>query len=468
MRAGMFVFDLLFARKKVNRDSCRKARTAREFDGRPQHGLPRAAPFAKLVRNVGISLVKDHWRWPLTSFSKIGKRKMSSIPHRDTGAASRPGLWARLVFATGISLLAALIFWALKDTQHDNHRLIVQMILDGEADWPPNFLYYALVAGLGEIVGQDDTFLMPATVLIAWAVGAKAFFTTSIITAIAPNAPLGGVCLVTTVLLFIFPLPVTFMLDISSHFTRGNFTPNVWHNSTTMFLMPFALAAFLLQARNLEQQGNENIGSLTAWIAVGMLVKPSFFFAYAPTTALFLAGQFQTTARRWLGAVPLIVGTLMIGFLFVAIYTFQQGNIYEQPSHVVIRPFFAWSLTTPPETFHLALLASFIVPISYFAFRLKPERPIWLSYSLLLTAVAMLIYILLSETGPRFWHGNFYWQTVVCGFLLHTVIAADLLEKWTLGLHRKRVAICAALFLAMFVSGIAYLVRLIFLGVSVP
>jgi len=49
--------------------------------------------------------------------------------------------------------------------------------------------------------------------------------------------------MVSFTLLFVFSLP-SVQVFTNKFYYLGQFTPNVWHNSTTIFLMPFALLLF--------------------------------------------------------------------------------------------------------------------------------------------------------------------------------------------------------------------------------
>lgn len=382
--------------------------------------------------------------------------------------AMRSGRTGQAIFLAIVMTVTAALIWVLRDTYHDDHRGIAAAIMNGNAEWPPNFLYYALVGGLGRLISAGDDLLVPAMALLAVAVGAKALLTLRFFAEIAPTVSARAAMVSVFLLLFIFPVPVAYLLDLTIHYHKGGFPPNVWHNSTTMALMPFALAAFLLQVHSFEGDISGRVFALTALIVIGILIKPSFFFAYGPATALWLVFFRAPFSARMLAALPIVAGGALTLLLYLGIYKLQQGNLYEDPSSLALRPFRAWSLMTTPDTFFMNFVASFAAPLLFMALALRPERPLWFAYALTLNVVAVAIFVLLSETGPRDWHGNFLWQAIVCSFILHAVIAADIHQKWVTRTARWRVAFIAFVYAMMTVSGVFYLARLILFGVKLP
>lgn len=72
---------------------------------------------------------------------------------------------------------------------------------------------------------------------------------------------------------------------------------------------------------------------------------------------------------------------------------------------------------------------------------------------------AVLVFVLLTETGARAPDGNFYWQVVVSSFIFHTVILSELLEARAAGEKLARVWICWSAYGLMVASGVFYVAR---------
>ncbi|RZW08662.1 MAG: hypothetical protein EX266_05270 [Rhodobacteraceae bacterium] len=377
---------------------------------------------------------------------------------------------ATLLFSACIAALSFAIFWSIGDVATDNaeHSETAVKIWAGDADWPPNFLYFALLGLLGKMVGDTGELVTSSCILLAFAVGAKAFLTYGLLGELAPGSQRATRAATALALLVCFPIPVAFLVGATLSYFLGNIPPNVWHNSTTIFLMPLALSAFVLQVRDFDEASTRRVPAIMVLIVIGIVVKPSFFFAYAPATLVWLAFASRQAGQLIKGSVPIIAGGVVTGVLYVLIYHLQQGSLHDQASGVSIGPFAVWSRVMPAAEIPLAIIASFLAPLTYIVLGFRPNRTTFVGYAALLMGFATLIFVFVVETGPRATHGNFFWQTVVCSYLLHTVLAADLLDKWSSGGNRGRILGCGAIFLAMAISGLIYLYRLIALDVFLP
>ena len=197
--------------------------------------------------------------------------------------------WGHFLYSILIGLIAAFILAAIFDEDADTfgHVATARLVFAGDADWPPNFLFYWVLGTVAEIAGDTD-FVETAHILLAIAVAAKAYITLQIMASLAPRSTLFGRTGTTTLLVFAFPIPFTLLLGISLHFYLGSIPLNVWHNATTIFLMPIASLTFLIQARDLDADQPKHTLLITFLIVIGILIKPSYFFAYAPAMVLLL------------------------------------------------------------------------------------------------------------------------------------------------------------------------------------
>lgn len=376
----------------------------------------------------------------------------------------------RLAFSLIIALISAPIFVAFRETASDNitHTAVAASLWAGEAEWPPNFLYFFTLGLFGWMIGDTTQLELSTTILLSAAVGLKAFLTTVLFKSLAPRVAFVTNAAATTVLVFSFALPVTFLLGLNNAYYLGNITPNVWHNSTTIFLMPFAFGAFMLQARDLEAGTTRHVGMISFLVIIGLFVKPSFFFAYAPATALWILIRFKRIDHPLSAARPIVLGGIVTAGIYFAVYHLNQGSFQHEDSGVAISPFTVWTYFVPAKHIPIALFGSFLAPILYLAFGLRPARSAWMAYAVLLMAFGLLLFALVTETGPRQGHGNFSWQTIVCAYLLHAVVIADLLRRWTEDRADWRIICVAVVYGAMFLSGLGYLYRVIGLGAPLP
>lgn len=403
---------------------------------------------------------------PYTSTTPQDTRNATSI--EDTGA--RPDLILRLFYSLLVALVSAPIFIAFRETASDNitHTAVAASLWVGEGEWPPNFLYFFLLGLFGWLIGDTTQLELSATIVLSFAVGLKAFLTTELLKWLAPRVGFTANVTATTILLFSFALPVTFLLGLNNAYYLGNITPNVWHNSTTIFLMPFAIGAFMLQARDLEAGTTRHVVAISILVVAGLLVKPSFYFAYAPATALWILVRFRHIDRPLVAVRPIVLGGIVTMGIYVAVYHLNQGSFHREESGIAFSPFTVWNYFVPAKHIPLAVFVSFLAPLLYLVFGFRPARATWLAYAALLLACGLVVFALATETGPRQIHGNFSWQTVVCVYLLHAVIIAELLRKWTYGQRDWRILSIAAVYVAMFVAGLGYLYRVMALGAPLP
>jgi hypothetical protein len=106
---------------------------------------------------------------------------------------------------------------------------------------PGNFLLYLLLAIFSGFTPEPGRMLSALVVVIAAATAAKAWLSVIFVSAESRRAqlrraPVFGI-VAAALCLFTFSPPV-------ANIYLGQIPPNVWHNSTTMLLMPFAIGMF--------------------------------------------------------------------------------------------------------------------------------------------------------------------------------------------------------------------------------
>ena len=137
-------------------------------------------------------------------------------------------------------------------------------------------------------------------------------------------------------------------------------------------------------------------------------------------------------------------------------------------SEVIVAPFQVW-LTWAKHPFSniitsFAFLFCFIL-VKFFYYK----KDIEVIYSLMLLVISLLVFFLLAESGPRFKHGNFYWQIPISLLIVNMVFIKKILffpfKESSLILSLRRLFIqnkLIMLFYSMqFISGIVYLVNIV-------
>jgi hypothetical protein len=135
------------------------------------------------------------------------------------------------------------------------------------------------------------------------------------------------------------------------------------------------------------------------------------------------------------------------------------GNIHSEAGGVKFNPLSVWSHYSP--NILLSVLMSILFPVVYLIFFWRELfENLLLRYATLLFIVAVLIMATISETGPREFHGNFFWQAYVTNYIFFVAIAVSFVEKLftTKPTQIRNLLILSALGL-QFVAGVAYLIR---------
>lgn len=373
-----------------------------------------------------------------------------------------------------IFLLAAVYYYALLfvfdvKTDIQLHTRVVSNIVEGR-DFPPNFLYFIAVYAAAFFQNNYQSLLYGSLIVIALTIAYKFFVTVRLFesetglgerfdknTAVLISN-LAGFCLVTT---FCIYLPKE--LGLTKYVYLGQLPPNVWHNSTTIFLIPFAVLLYWYSYQLLEK-----FEIKTLWWVIGMaflnnLIKPSFFLCFAVVFPLMALIKFKLRKEFFLCLIPVVFGFALIILEYIAIYKFgSYGRAGE--SSIAIEPFGWWRVYA--EYISISFLISVAFPLSYllFYFNRVKDQP-FLYYAYLLFSAATGIMIIFVEKGPRETDGNFFWQIIAANYILFLAVAIDftkhLLRERKLNI---RDMIIASVFALHLFSGWIYLAKMLFRG----
>ena len=93
-------------------------------------------------------------------------------------------------------------------------------------------------------------------------------------------------------LLLVCPIPYANPFNPLVNYFLGKVSPNIWHNSTTIFLMPFAILLFWKSYQVLSGTQKENTLLISMLVILNVFIKPSFFFVYVSVFPILLLFQF--------------------------------------------------------------------------------------------------------------------------------------------------------------------------------
>ena len=274
-------------------------------------------------------------------------------------------------------------------------------------------------------------------------------------------------------MLFVFAIPIPSYLSDDKFMYIGNYVPNVWHNSTILFLFPFALLLFDLSYRQLQEFNSRRNIWILLLIVLNLVIKPSYFFVFIIVYPILLLVRYKFNKEFWLSILPLVIGFFFLMLEYWVIYKTQKPS-GKDASSVIFMPFYrnpAFADGKIPTFEDLSMIPvsmffSLLFPLLYTLLNLSKllkSRLFW--YTFLSFIVSVLIFFFISESGPRALHGNFYWQIVVCTWFCFFVALLSLLKDFkTLGKTFKNMAL-ATLFSIHVIIGMIYFARILITGI---
>lgn len=331
---------------------------------------------------------------------------------------------------------------------------------------PP--LYYQSVKIIDRLIGNYD-FIRSSILILTIACLAKyqitnLYFREKIDTISFPS-------LVIFSLMFVAPLAV-------SNFDKlylGKFTSTIWHNSTSIFVFPLSLLLFLCSLKYLHQPTLKRIIVILLISLLVLLAKPSFLFPFVIVFPLISLLKFGISKRLFWYTV----GTALIIFVCMM---WQKQVIYKSSvldkliynsseSKVYLAPFRVWLSWTKNPAW--SIISSFLIVISFALLKFREyKKDIDVIFAFLLVLFSLLIFFVLAESGPRFNHGNFYWQIPISIFILHMVLIKKLIfqPEYVQNGHvniakvLKNNILISFCYAVQFISGLIYTGRIIVEG----
>lgn len=336
-------------------------------------------------------------------------------------------------------------------------------------DWIENWLMFRTISVLSTRSNDIHVLSIVGVAVLSMMAFIKVFVSSQILSAetgiaeLAPGerrAATGIVAASVLLLQFAFSLPRGI-----HNFYIGQFPANVWHNPTTMALMPFAL---MLWWQGVHYVRRPRLTTL-AWIVllgvVNVLVKPSFFMSFA--IVLTLASMIAHRVRKPFWELVAALAAPAILMLAQAGTLFGASDSEFSTTSVVVAPFHVWGHYSNSFTHSLAVSLAFplavFVRFSRASIANLSTRLAWANF-----VVALAIFVTLSETGVREFHGNFSWQMIVATYILFLTSLAVAISQW---FHRGDRGLSAldwvivGVFAAHVGSGAFYLCRWFTFGV---
>jgi hypothetical protein len=224
----------------------------------------------------------------------------------------------------------------------------------------------------------------------------------------------------------------------------GDIKPNILHNPTTIFAMPFALGLFLYAVRHLRRPSLKSAFVLSVLMVVSTLAKPNYVLAFAPCLVLAVLAELGPLADRVLRIATAFA--LPVALLYV------QSKLLGG-SAMVFSPFTVWQRSTPsiPVSILVGLAFPLSVLLSYPG-RFEDEIGLKLAWAVM---VSSIVEFATFVEPARALDNNWHWGMHIADHILFLVSCEFLLRQP----NDRRKLLCYGFFLAHCVSGTIYLGR---------
>ncbi len=264
-------------------------------------------------------------------------------------------------------------------------------------------------------------------------------------------------------LMFVFPLILPFLEG--SHWYLGKFTPTIWHNSTSVLVLPMCMMMYFEARKWLQSSGSISYGLVLLWGLLVLLTKPSFLFVFIPAFPVAWFLYYRSFARGFWHTL-LISSLLMIGVWIEKSLIYQESVfgdwIYSnsESAKIGVMRFYVFRSLSDSEIWDVVSSFLFVgISITLLWPELKVQPEFW--WNMLMVLGGMFLYFTFVETGNRVLDGNFYWQIPISLFLLHLLLISQLVRS-KISTGKKQ--ILWTIFALQVISGIAYLVRWVLTG----
>jgi len=344
------------------------------------------------------------------------------------------------------------------------HAAFAREMLSGVRPTAGNFMFYWLVNIVSLFSGNIRFSEISLCLLLAGATTYRLYWSQKKIVAVTANGKnsrsdywLSFGFAVSLLFVFAIPIP-SYSLDEFMYI--GNYVPNVWHNSTVLFVFPFALLLFEQSYRQLTQYDAQRNNWILLFIFLNVFIKPSYFFVFVSVYPLLLLLKYKLKKEFWQGILPVMIGLVFLGLEFWSIYL-TKDPFSNEKSSVIFQPFYSSPLFPDLWPMPYAFVFSLFFPLLYSAFNfniVRKSQLFW--FSSLSFIVSVFIYLFIAETGPRATHGNFYWQIVICTWICFFVSLMALLKDFKQQGNTFKNSLLLSVYGVQVMMGIIYFVRL--------
>jgi hypothetical protein len=367
------------------------------------------------------------------------------------------------VFLLGLFVYGGFVFW------HKGSDIRAHVIILIKEGYPSNFLYYLSLdlvtffkRDLNELLAAA-VMLLSATLVFKYTMTLKflsLFDLNKEITTRQQNLK------ITFFALLLFAVPSAQFLAWGKYYS-GQITPNVWHNSTVMYLMPVAIYNIyqIFSIVNENSSKTSNYWWLSAVMLISIFIKPSYFFIVAPTLSFFVL--FGNLNKKFL--ISVVIGAIAVVVQYILIYRYNSNYVLQDKSGIDISFLESWKTQLRNYWFMVvpAFFGSLLFPIYHIFLNYgRLKKSFHFKFLVLMFLIAFVIFLFVIETGPRRAHGNFGWQMVVANYFLFIYLVKDWYNNRDFVLSKYKTLITKILFNLHLMAGVVYVIRVALFGLQ--
>lgn len=346
------------------------------------------------------------------------------------------------IFVLMVGIFAYIMFVIKWNSDLCAHTYIAQQMLEEHRLFSTNFLMYFLINLLTFFTGAKYPMRAVLVLLLAAANTAKY---TIVREAFREWTSSKTAKLASFSMLFVYIIPLMYFLKplgiflSADNMYMGYYVPNVWHNSTILCMMPFAIACYLLSVKQFKQYTNRRNKYISLFLVLSVLVKPSFFFVYVIAYPIIMLSQYGLSKTFSKSLLPLLAGGICLVYEYITIY---YSGVNDGSSVVIdIAQLFTLDFW---QSHILYLVVSLSLPLLFLCLygrTIVRDPEFW--FVLIMLVCGLGIMWCCRETGPRATHGNFGWQTIaamwfVYFYMLKTVTNSEALPLPQRGGYSQR------------------------------
>lgn len=341
------------------------------------------------------------------------------------------------------------------------HNQIIRELLEGKYGLPPHFLYFILVM-LAVGFSPELTCIVPAAAaILSIAVVMKFHITGNFLQQFYPESGFKKYQLLLALgLLFLTNMP---------NKPWWNQLPLSWHNSTTIFLFPFAIWFFMASYDFLQTGHPSKLWTILIVGVLTLFIKPNFILSVTLVYPFLVLHRFRFSRITWMAAFCFLTFILVLAGQYFYTYHFLSAHEmtqYYNHVEIVVSPFDAWGRIS--DNRFVSFLSWTLFPSMYFLLRFRNAiRSLLYNYASFLFLSGFIMFILFAERegGKNIAAVNFIWQVIICHYIWFMVSLVLLIRDIQIKakLDWKDILLLAVA-MAYLLSGVLYAIRSILLG----